>query len=84
MSVDTGGPAFPHVAKLIDRGVGGRVYDAESAGGMTLRQWYAGLMLPGLVAVAAHDTVWHPKKIATDAFELADAMIAEDNKGEAP
>lgn len=86
MSIEDGGPAFPAKVRHTQQdGIDGVIQAwVEQVPGMTLRDYFAGQMIPGLVAVAAHDTVWHSEKIATDAFELADAMIAESTKEDAP
>ena len=49
--------------------------------GMTLRQWYAGMALTGIMgnSNAAFDQPWQAHA-AKDAFQLADAMIAEGEK----
>ena len=44
--------------------------------GMTLRQWYAGIALPAAIQ-EAHDLNIHPDKVALEAVEYADALIAE-------
>lgn len=56
--------------------------------GMSLRQWYAGQALPGLVVageMAAQEDddarfTNRPEDLAKRAFRLADAMIAEGSK----
>ena len=60
-----------------------RAFPAPSYGGegMTLRQWYAGQALVGLL------TQWkphHAQWFAAEAFELADAMIAKALAKETP
>lgn len=70
-----GGPAFPQ-SDLSGYGMG----PAESGnGGMTLRDWFAGQALAGLMPVCQHDTIapgtW-PQHIARNAYEVADAMLA--------
>lgn len=74
--LETGGSAFPtSIATDSD----GRVHYGEP--GMTLRQWYAGKALAGLLA--ADVTLSDPSRrgrAARDAFALADAMIAEAAK----
>lgn len=47
--------------------------------GMTLRQWYAGMTLSGIVC---WDALYKklPENIAKAAFKIADAMIAEAEK----
>jgi len=71
----TGGPAFPRPASEFTGG--GTLPDGNDAireqGGMTLRQWYAGQALVGLLAA---DTGGHTRHVAQIAFEYADAMVA--------
>lgn len=71
--MNDGGPAFPtdHYRQ-----------DGESIcwSGMTLREWYAGQALAGLLG-ARKDIGWGlPHDIAKRAFEFADAMITEGEK----
>ena len=62
MSINDGGPAFPN---------GVSEYALDRAG-MTLRDWFAGQALPGLVAHGWYD----PEKAARLALDYADAMLA--------
>ena len=73
-----GGPAFPHTLDMVSGG--------NTRGGMSLRQWYAGMALPALIE--AYQEANYPA-IGTDhilrnvpalAFKFADAMIAEGEK----
>ena len=66
--INDGGPAFP-----IQGGLG-----LNSTKGMSLRDWFAGMALQGLLANPVHAT--HRDHIIPWAFEEADAMIAERNK----
>jgi hypothetical protein len=73
-----GGPAFPTLAVLGDR--------ALSEGGLTVRDYFAAKALPGLIG-----RVWNADgKLSGDevialwaqsAYAMADAMIAEREKG---
>ena len=80
-----GGPAFP--ATRWEQGdTGGIRNDVPMAveyPGMSLRQWYAGQAL-ALGAQYFHDYSGHGgiDDIVTVAHEIADAMIAEDDKEE--
>lgn len=72
MAIDDGGPAFPRVGE----GFGNPLYDAP---GMTLRDYFAGQALTGLIA---HDIVdvdaewlWSSGFFGSRAYELADAMM---------
>lgn len=72
-----GGPAFP----------GGSFPEhPQQPNGMTLRDWFAGQALTGMLA---HGTRYRPRPgdpenwheaIAKEAFEIADAMLAEREK----
>ena len=63
---DDGGPAFP----LIDQ--------RYMANGMSLRDWFAGQALAGLLSdPLIRDT---PEGFAKSCYERADAMIAERSK----
>lgn len=46
---------------------------------MTLRQWYAGLAMLGLIAGNYTEPI-KPEDIAAEAIEQADAMIEEEGK----
>jgi hypothetical protein len=66
---DNGGPAFPITA-------GQQVY----AQGMTLRDWFAGQAMAGMLAdpnVKGHGIF---EIVARDAYKTADAMLAERAK----
>lgn len=72
---DDGGPAFPHTRKYI----GPDTYVPLAEGGMSLRDWFAGHALAGLLPICVHDTVKpgeFPEHIARNAYEIADAMLA--------
>ena len=74
------GPAFP-VAGQID--VTGMVHDF--APGMTMRQWYKGQALIGLVIATENPNQplgWSVELVASAAGDYADAMLAEDAKEE--
>ena len=65
MSIKDGGPAFPIAFNE----------------GMTLRQWYAGLAMQGLLANS--DRVFNQWEIADISADIADTMLdklAGDNK----
>ena len=79
-----GGAAFPDLRNEI-YGTGERVY--YNAGGMSLRDWFAGQALAG---VLAGTRTWKSKKdapvctadgYASVAYRIADAMIAEREAG---
>ena len=72
--IEDGGPAFP--TKPGDETIGGDVIRYE---GMTLRDWFAGQALAGLLAESMHDC--GPEGIAHDCYLFADAMIAARKGG---
>lgn len=74
-SKDNGGPAFPSGN---DVSVG--IYTSSGHAGMTLRDWFAGQALAGLLAdpnVRGPDVL---RLSAVDAYKAADAMLAERNR----
>ena len=76
MSVrEDGGPAFP---------TDGFKYSLEHGdhqSGMSLRDWFAGQALVGLTREISGDVTVHRRNgIVSDAYELADAMLAERSK----
>lgn len=48
--------------------------DRQNSGGMTMREWYAGLAMQGYLA---HQGAFIPANVARIAFAVADAMIAK-------
>ena len=84
MKRDDSPPAFPRPCSE-DRKNGdqpdGNSTIAESDG-MTLRQWYAGQALAGILAAHAEEGVNLPsdKEAASMSFQYADAMIEESRK----
>ena len=74
MSAKTsGGPAFSRPAS--ERGDG---LASPEQDGMSLRQWYAGMALQG--NLANNEKCGSPAEYAADSFEMADAMIAHEEK----
>ena len=71
--INHGGPAFPSEGE----GHGNPKYHSP---GMTLRDWFAGQALAGLLAESMHDC--GPEGIAHDCYLYADAMIAAGEKGQ--
>jgi hypothetical protein len=68
-----GGPAFPVDANLRSG------YRQDE--GMSLRDWFAGQALPGVMAVCRGDTLAEgetsPQMFARKSYAVADAMLAE-------
>ena len=82
-SINNGGPAFPHEGFKADYEIGkGPVQIPHIFSGMSLRDWFAGQALAGLI----HDGYGHvfTEDIANDAYSYADAMLAARNKEVAP
>lgn len=73
-SINNGGPAFP--VTLDHRGCVG-------AYGMTLRDYFAGQALAGLLTQLAEDE-FGPSHFAKVSYEMADAMLEARNKEVAP
>ena len=80
MSVKDGGPAFPQRAFKTDYNAA--LMYSDGAGGMSLRDWYAGMALQGLLASYANDRM--PTKpsetVSGLSFIIADAMLAARGK----
>lgn len=76
MAINTGGPAFPSVGE----GFGNPLY---SAGGMTLRDYFAGQALAGWMVDTGGADLSQPNvhaAAATNCYGFADAMLAERAK----
>ena len=69
---DTGGPAFP----AWEQDTYGAKFFNE---GMTLRDWFAGMAMQGLLACPVQPQSG-PDMYARDAYTLADAMLKERSK----
>ena len=72
-----GGSAFPVVKREVWWDVD--PVPRKSYNGMSLREWFAGKALPGLIAI---DPDASPEGIARDAYLYADAMIAARDREE--
>ena len=87
---DDGGPAFPHVAESC----GGDIVRKITSGGMSLRDWFAGMVMQGqlsnelitkaTVAYFGKDVDGIYETLSRDAYRLADAMLAERKKKATP
>ena len=74
-----GGPAFPVPVSEEMLPI--------AIGGMSLRDWFAGMALQGLCVTNEHTSepgTWNADYLAHAAFRFADAMIAQREKEEKP
>jgi hypothetical protein len=78
MSDKTGGPAFPHDKYMKH----GDQWGTYAHGGMTLRDYFAGQALVGMMQ-AMRPYTRDAAQCAADAYRQADAMIAARATGEA-
>ena len=81
MSKDNGGPAYP-TKNYREKTFNGIKEVPERYAGMTLRDWFAGQALAGILAGGFADTIPHDdvtggQDAAAFAYQYADAMIAE-------
>jgi len=68
--IDDGGPAFPH------QDWDPAIHSQRREHGMSLRDWFAGQALVGLMASETEKFCYKPGEGAERAFAFADAMIA--------
>lgn len=84
MDKKTGGPAFPSQADVYKSEETGTLVRLKPEGcdGMTLRDWFAGQALTGMLASApvADRSKPNHKGWAANAYAFADAMLAERSK----
>jgi hypothetical protein len=79
-AIDNGGPAFPHAQRCWDNDA--MSWAVHSIGGMTLRDWFAGIALNGCQRPSADGSEYSKAKdIADAAYEIADAMLAARKEG---
>ncbi len=80
MSKNDGGPAFPR--PMSDDGVpnnrGG--FDYSSGKGMSLRDWFAGMAMQGILNKYSLERGAGSPWIAAHSYEIAAAMLAERDK----
>lgn len=76
MKTNDGGPAFPCDWKDFQPETGNQVV-REQFPGMSLRDWFAGMALQGLVANGSESRTL---VVVGEAYAFADAMLAERNK----
>ena len=72
-----GGPAFPAL-KYAAVEAGEEAGDYASEQGMTLRDWFAGMALQGMLA-CPYDAPWKEdgQKVSQKSYEIADAMLQQ-------
>ena len=77
---DNGGPAFPQT--LVDFGRGPEIADNYGMGGMSLRDWFAGQALAGILSGIKNkqDIRNNYHHAADEAYGYADAMLTERAK----
>lgn len=72
MSASNGGPAFPHVEG------GAFLFDCQEHPGMTLRDWFAGMALQGMLAGTGWNAVCTSHSQASSyAYAFANAMLKQ-------
>ena len=77
-----GGPAFPQIITEYDEDTHEYTRNVHSVGGMSLRDWFAGMALPGILASRDEHgrngfCEMSAERVAKEAGMIADAMIAE-------
>lgn len=71
---ECGGYVFPSEQGFTPDGTNNQTYDP----GMSLRDWFAGMALQGMLASETGKT--RPDEYATLAYMMSDAMLKESNK----
>lgn len=82
---DDGGTAFPQFRRQHSHIVGGDV--TSISGGMSLRDWFAGMAMTKIIGVHSSDRDFDAYKerarvTAASCYMCADALIAEREKGQ--
>lgn len=83
-----GGPIAPNMIQHIPLGDGfSQITRLESAGGLTIRDWFAGMALQGWLASyegsAIHPVIYETQlDVANQAYAMADAMLAARERKE--
>ncbi len=88
-----GGPAFPTLQTVVKEDEEGYREELESSGGMTLRDWFAGQALQGILSSESNPTLASARRAAADrngldysqqvaleAYTLSDLLLAEREK----
>ena len=76
MSQPNGGPAFPFSAQVRYTNELGHAGMTDFCG-MTLRQWYAGLAMQGMIIRTDAIGMAKAETLASWAYQQADAMLAQ-------
>lgn len=76
MAKDTSGPAFPGEQGTSPDGTWNQTWSP----GMTIRQWYAGMAMQGIIATHCGQPTPSDALVVKWAFEMADAMLAHEAK----
>lgn len=76
--MNDGGPAFPHSSQPLDA-QGNPMCSEHSEWGMSLRDWFAGQALVGLLTRTAELEIG-THYFAAAAYKMADTMIAARNQ----
>lgn len=74
--VKDGGPAFPRTIPIYDNGARPNVTE-----GMTLRDWFAGKALQGMIARTNWGIEDDARDISDEAYGYADAMLKAREEG---
>ena len=94
VEIEDGGPAFPQMKNtgFVTMSKDATIVDKEITGGATLRDYFAGKVLPAVVTTTSagqHQPLAGKPKgtslvdaMATDAYRIADAMIAARKGGQ--
>ena len=80
MPKDDGGPAFPWAPGAQPQnpdGTWNQTWDPGESG-MSLRDWFAGMAMQGLLANPNKD--YAPNGVSAEAYDYADAMLEQRNK----
>ena len=75
-----GGPAFPVPDVPYQKWGGGETFHQPAKPGMSLRDWFAGMALQGVVANPARSVEANVTRDAKAAYLLADAMLEAGGK----
>lgn len=81
--MNDGGPAFPSLGEDIQDEATGRLIGVQNYRGMSLRDWFAGMALQGMLSSWPEGVDMKPCTTAIIAYGFADALLGErEKKGE--